>query len=103
MLKINWVLLFKNDWVPRRKDNAPKTIDEIHREVEEEHIVKQKEIAKLYEADAYKRSSIGQGPRGGVNRFQQQSSLKSTSMDAEYANRSKQNMATKFKDMVSNF
>jgi hypothetical protein len=95
-------LFFQSDWVPRRKDNAPKTIDEIHREVQEEQIRNQIEIAKLQQSDTNKRSSIGQGPKGQKMYQQQQSSggLKSTSMDAEYSSRMKPNMANKIKDMV---
>ena len=35
--------LRKNAWVPRREDNNPKTIDQIHREVQQEEIRKREQ------------------------------------------------------------
>lgn len=100
---------FKNTWVPRRLDNAPRTIDEIHREAEEEQIRQQQEIERLRQQDANRRGQPGQrggrgagggggvggggggaaggsgggGGGGGGGGYQQQSNLRSASMDSD--------------------
>ena len=35
------IYIFQNNWVPRRIDSAPKTIDQIHKEAADEHAQKQ--------------------------------------------------------------
>ncbi|XP_026061836.1 eukaryotic translation initiation factor 4 gamma 1-like isoform X3 [Carassius auratus] len=57
--------LRKNNWVPRRGDQGPKTIDQIHKEAEmEEH----REQAKVQQQLLSKKdSSQGRGGRGGLH------------------------------------
>jgi translation initiation factor 4G len=55
-----------NIWVPRRTENAPKTIDEIHREIEEERRIQDQEIAYLNQQDNEKRRSQVGGRGGGT-------------------------------------
>jgi translation initiation factor 4G len=91
--------LRKNKWVKRRPDNAPKTLDEIHREVKEEEAKSQLEIARL-NAEAKKAGPQGQrGPRGQGG-FQQ--GFNSTSdYDASLSSKPT-NISGKIKDVVSN-
>ena len=74
--------LRRGDWVPRRKDAAPKKIDEIRREAAEEQMRKEAEIAI---SQANERRSgmpggkgMGRGSAGGAS-----GGLKSSSMDNE--------------------
>ena len=79
--------LRSNKWVPRRKDNNPRRIEEIRREAEEEQQRLAEEIAKNQQNDKRNmQGSMGQkgGPKGS-QQYQQQS-LKSTSMDSESFN-----------------
>ena len=39
--QLDYIQLKQNRWVPRREDNAPKTIEEIHKEAQEESVQKQ--------------------------------------------------------------
>jgi translation initiation factor 4G len=77
-----------NKWVPRRKDNNPRRIEEIRREAEEDQQRIADEIAKNQANE--KRNMQGQmGQKGGQKggqQYQQQGSLKSTSMDSESFN-----------------
>ncbi len=75
----------KCNWIPRHVENAPKTLDAIHREIEEEERIKKIEIKRLDTLDAAKRASQGGRCRGG--HYGQQSSLKSASLDLEKYNR----------------
>jgi translation initiation factor 4G len=58
--------LRQNTWVPRRTENAPKTLDEIHREIEEERRIKDLEIAILNQQDNDKRRAQFGGRGGGT-------------------------------------
>jgi translation initiation factor 4G len=88
--------LRKSNWVPRRKDNNPRRIEEIRREAEEEQQRIADEIARNQQHD--KRNAQGNmqgGGKGGQNKGgnynQGQQSLKSTSMDSEsYSRQNKQ-------------
>lgn len=62
-LTMRMVCLTQNNWVPRRGDQGPKTIDQIHKEAEmEEH----REQAKVQQQLLSKKdSSQGRGGRGG--------------------------------------
>ena len=81
-----WTFIFfkKNNWVPRRADNAPKTIDELHREIEEERRIKQIEIDNINQQDAAKRAQQHGGQRGGRGgHYHQDGNLKSANMDGQ--------------------
>ena len=95
--------LRRGDWVPRRKDAAPKKIDEIRREAAEEQMRKEAEIAISQAND--RRSGMpggkgmGRGSAGGSS-----GGLKSSSMDNESFRGSKLsnnggNMVNKLKDV----
>lgn len=57
------LLLFQNNWVPRRGDQGPKTIDQIHKEAElEEH----REQMKVQQALVSKKE-MGGGPGGRMS------------------------------------
>jgi len=104
--------LRRNLWVPRRKDNNPRRIEEIRREAEEEQAAKEAEIQRNQAME--KRQGGGQkgmqqkgGYQQGHQQHQQQHhSLKSTSMDSEtFHMRSTKtqngNMVSKIKDVKS--
>ncbi|XP_053728460.1 eukaryotic translation initiation factor 4 gamma 1-like isoform X1 [Synchiropus splendidus] len=56
--------LRRSNWVPRRGDQGPKTIDQIHKEAEmEEH----REQMKVQQAFISKKDSIGSGPGGRMS------------------------------------
>ena len=95
--------LRKNAWVPRRKDNNPRRIEEIRKEAEEEQQRIADEIARNQQND--KRNMQGQMGQKGQKGYQGgQGSLKSTSMDSEsYQMRGSKmqngNMVNKIKDV----
>lgn len=104
--------LRRNAWVPRRKDNNPRRIEEIRREAEEEQAAREAEIQRNQAME--KRQGGGQkglqqkgGYQQGHQQHQQQHhSLKSTSMDSEtFHMRSTKtqngNMVSKIKDVKS--
>ena len=75
--------LRNNKWVPRRKDNNPRRIEEIRREAEEEQQRIAEEIAKNQQNDKRNMQMGQKGGQKGGQQYQQQSSLKSTSMDSD--------------------
>lgn len=72
--------LRKNQWVPRRKDNAPRRIEEIRQEAEEERLKLEAQIAANQAHDKNMRNQQRGGGRGSGGYG---SNLKSTSMDNE--------------------
>lgn len=93
--------LRKSQWISRRKDNAPKKIDEIRKEAEEEQLRQEAEYAKQAQLDKQRQ---GQGQKGVKFQQSQQNVSRSTSMDSEafHARSNKaQNgsMASKIKDV----
>ena len=74
--------LRKNSWVPRRKDNAPRRIEEIRQEAEEERLKLEAQIAANQAQDKNMRNQQG-GRGGGRGSGGYGSNLKSTSMDNE--------------------
>ena len=100
--------LRKNIWIPRRKDNAPRKIEEIRKEAEEEQIRIEAEIAKNQQNDRRMQTGGPGGQKGGPGQRGSQGvnyshSLKSTSMDSEAFRGQKQtiNMSKKIMDVVS--
>lgn len=93
-----------NKWIQRRPDNAPKTIDEIHREAQEEEQRSLAEIARLNAQDAHKRSQQPPGIRIGRGGIVQSTGGRSSSMDTETFQKQKQahNMASKVSHMRTN-
>ena len=96
--------LRRDNWVPRRKDNAPKKIDEIRREAAEEQMRKEAEIA-ISQANE-KRSGVpgGKGMGGMRGSSGSTGGLKSSSMDNESFRSNKLsnnggNMVNKLKDV----
>ena len=55
-MMIDVVELRKNNWVPRREDNNPKTIDQIHKEAQEQE---KKTTMMIQQAKMQKRESRG--------------------------------------------
>lgn len=63
LLTVYVVSVTQNNWVPRRGDQGPKTIDQIHKEAElEEH---REQIKVQQQLLSKKDSSQGRGGRGG--------------------------------------
>lgn len=90
--------LRRNQWVPRRKDNNPRRIEEIRKEAEEEQARQEAERQAQMEK---RQSQKGQGGQQGQKQPYQHS-LKSTSMDSESfrANKAQNGtMASKIKDV----
>ncbi len=82
--------LRKNTWVPRRKDNAPRRIEEIRQEAEEERLKLEAQIAA---AQANERNMRNQSGQRGATRGSGGYAGKS-SMDNENYNRSQKNTNT---------
>jgi translation initiation factor 4G len=94
--------LRKNSWVPRRKDNNPRRIEEIRKEAEEEQARIDAEIARNQQLDKGKQGGQKGSQQGGQGQKQYQHSLKSTSMDSDTFRASKTangNMVNKIKDV----
>lgn len=104
--------LRKNNWVPRRKDNNPRRIEEIRKEAEEEQQRLEAELAKQQLQGQYNKGSQ-QGQKGGQKYQQHQgqqgmsggSLSKSSSMDADAYRAKMQNGSVainKIKDIKTN-
>jgi len=79
--------LRKNNWVPRRKDNAPRRIEEIRQEAEEERLKLEAQIAATQANERNMRNQSGQrGATRGSGGYAGKSS-----MDNENYNRSQKN------------
>ncbi|XP_033113712.1 eukaryotic translation initiation factor 4 gamma 3-like isoform X2 [Anneissia japonica] len=59
--------LRENNWVPRREDNKPKTIDQIHQEAREEEVMKKVEAVQ---AQAARKANRGRNDRGGLTQIE---------------------------------
>lgn len=55
-------IIYQNKWIPRRDENNPKTIDQIHKEVQLEE---QERALMLQQAALQQRSQGGSGGGGG--------------------------------------
>ena len=61
--------LRKNDWVPRREDNNPKTIDQIHKEAAEKAKKTQIQIQMAKQQDKKLRGGFGFGFKNASNKM----------------------------------